>query len=107
MDQPRIPPQAGLLRKQHALAEQYVQKILPADPQEAATGKLAYVSVDTKISYTESGVPRTAHCEAFDAALARIIRAEFDRLAMMALVQMHRAAQVDEQTLAGEAHGTL
>jgi hypothetical protein len=107
MDQPRTSPQTGLLRKQHTLAEQYVQKILPADPREAATGTLAYVSVDTKISYTESGVARTAHCEAFDAALARIIRAEFERLAMMALVQMHRAAQVDEPTLAGEAHGTL
>lgn len=107
MDQPRTPPQTGLLRRQHALAEQYIQKVLPADPREAATGALAYVSVDTKISYTESGVVRTAHCEAFDAALARIIRAEFDRLAMMALVQMHRAAQGGEQPLAGDAHGTV
>ena len=96
MDHKASPPLAGRLRCLHTAAESYIQKVLPTDPNETPNGKLAHISIVTRISYSESGMPYLAEDETFDAVLTAVVKAEFPRLAMMALVRLDRAAKAAE-----------
>jgi hypothetical protein len=97
MDSSRTGHNIGALRQHYAQAEQYVQKILPAQPQEETHGALLYVSVATEISYTEGSMKGIADCLVFDAALSAVIRAEFPKLASKALARMERTASEAER----------